>query len=239
MIAVTEDGFLDGRLRICQPERGFRAGLDAVMLAAAVPAKAGETVLEMGAGVGTASLCLAARVAGCAIRGIEIEPALVALANRNAAENGVADRVHMKQGDVLARAGRTQFTHVFANPPFHEAARGRSPDGDRARALHDEGYLKDWLRIGIKAVESKGTFTAIIRADRLTEALQALPEAGLSLFPLWPKAGEPAKRVILQARIGSKAAMALLPGLILHMKDGSYTTEANAILRDTAALRIS
>jgi tRNA1(Val) A37 N6-methylase TrmN6 len=85
VIAVTEDGFLDGRLRICQPERGFRDGLHAVMLAAAVPAKAGETVLEMGAGVGTASLCLAARVAGCAIRGIEIEPALVALANRNAA----------------------------------------------------------------------------------------------------------------------------------------------------------
>lgn len=101
MSAVTEDGFLDGRLRICQPERGFRAGLDAVMLAAAVPAGAGDSALELGAGVGTASLCLAART-GCRVTGIEIEPALVELANANAARNGMAGQVTFQAGDALS-----------------------------------------------------------------------------------------------------------------------------------------
>jgi tRNA1(Val) A37 N6-methylase TrmN6 len=88
---VTEDGFLNGRLKIRQPKRGFRAGLDAVMLAAAVPARAGETALELGAGVGTASLCIAFRT-GCDVSGLEIDPQLAALANQNAARNAMSDR---------------------------------------------------------------------------------------------------------------------------------------------------
>jgi tRNA1Val (adenine37-N6)-methyltransferase len=86
---------------------------------------------------------------------------------------------------------------------------------------------------------SGGFFTAILRADRLSEALAALPEKGLCAFPLWPRAGEVAKRVIVQARKASRAPFVLLPGLILHQDDGSWTPEADAVLRRGNALALS
>ncbi len=227
-IAYSEDRFLDGRLIVRQPVKGFRAGLDAVMLAAAVEAKAGETLLELGAGAGTASLCLAARVGDCAITGIEIDPALVELANANAAANGMEARVHFIRGNALDPP-KQDFDHVFANPPFHEGE--RSPDEMRARALQDEGHLADWLRAGLRRTKSNGTFTAILSASRLGEALNAVPHRGAQVIPLWPRAGEEAKRAILRIRKGSRARLSFLHGLVLHLADGRYTREAEAVLR--------
>jgi tRNA1(Val) A37 N6-methylase TrmN6 len=235
----TEDGFLGGRVRISQPARGFRAGLDAVMLAAAVPAAATDTVLELGAGAGTASLCLAARVPDCTVIGVEIDAALVRLANANAQAN--ASRVEFREGDAmdLPKALRKSFDHVFCNPPFHDGAGERSPDGMRAHALHDEGNLADWLKAGLKRTAAHGSFTVILRADRLAEALAALPRKGVVAFPLWPKAGVAAKRVILQLRPGKQAPFVLSAGLVLHKADGTYTEEAQAILRDAACLALA
>jgi tRNA1Val (adenine37-N6)-methyltransferase len=229
---TTEDRFLDGRVRLRQPKAGFRAGLDAVMLAAAVPAEAGESLLELGSGVGTASLCLAARVPGCAITGVEIDAALAALA----AENARGTALHIVEADVfdLPKDLRRGFAHVFCNPPFHDGE--ASPDPVRDRAMRDAGRLGDWLKAGLKRTESGGTFTAILRADRLAEALARLPERGTTIFPLWPRADEPAKRVIIQVRNGSRAASVFAPGLVLHAEDGSYTRAADAILRGGAKL---
>lgn len=236
MSTITEDGFLNGRLKLRQPRHGFRAGLDAVMLAAAVPAGTDDRCLELGAGVGTASLCLAAR-AGCSVTGIEIDPELTELANQNAALNAMPDLVRFEQGDALAtREGA--FGHVFCNPPFHGSEGQTSPNAQKARALQDEGTLKDWVRSGVEHVASKGSFTVIVRADRLDEVLAALPATGVHIFPLLPRAGESPKRIIVQWRNGSDRKPARLPGLILHQSDGRYTPEADAILRDAAPLRI-
>lgn len=233
---LTEDGFLNNRLKLRQPKRGFRAGLDAVMLAAAVPAAAGETALELGAGVGTASLCVALRT-GCDVTGLEIDPQLTDLANQNAALNAMADRVRFEAADALTWTSDRRFDHVFCNPPFHDDTGLRSPDAQRARALQDAGTLKDWVRSGLKHVASKGSFTIIIRADRSGEVLAALPSKGIGIFPLRPRAEDPPKRIIVQWSDGG-GGLPQSPGLILHQPDGRYTCEADAILRGASPLPI-
>lgn len=232
MNSPGEDLFLNGRVIVRQPHDGFRAGLDAVMLAAAVAALPGEEVLELGAGAGTAALCLAARLAGVAVTGVEIDPALVALATQNAAANA-AEGVRFVEADVLALPAdlKREFPHVMCNPPFHESEGRRSPDPRRDRALRDRGSFGDWLETGLKRTASGGSFTAIFRADRLSEALARLPSRGLTIYPLWPRAREAAKRIVLRSRKGSNAASILLPGLVLHNSDGTFTSEAEDILR--------
>ena len=239
-MTTTRDKFLGGRLTISQPAEGFRAGLDAVMLAAAVPARVEDNVLELGAGVGTASLCLASRASGCSVTGVEIDPALVALAKGNASENGLDARVRFETADVLALtpALATDYAHVFFNPPFHDEDEQPSPNAQRARATHDAGALGQWLKVGLKRTRPRGTLTLILRTDRMNEALNAAPAKGVVLFPLCPRKGEAAKRVLLQIRKGSEAAIALLPGLVLHEASGRYTPEADAVLKGDTALPI-
>jgi tRNA1(Val) A37 N6-methylase TrmN6 len=229
--------FLGGKIIVKQPENGFRAGLDAVMLAAAVPNT--KTALELGAGAGTASLCFAARLPDVTITGIEIDPDLVELANANAAANTMSARVSFVAADIFALPleWKREYEAVLMNPPFHGEGQS-SPDPSRARALMDGGTLPDWLEAGLKRTVSGGSFTTILRADRLNEALAALPETGVCVFPLWPKAGEAAGRVLVQVRKGARAPFRLLPGLILHDSGGAYTPEADAILRGASALAL-
>jgi tRNA1(Val) A37 N6-methylase TrmN6 len=234
----VSETFLDGRVNVTQPQTGFRSGLDAVMLAAAVPATAGQCVLELGAGAGTVSLCLAARVPGLLVTGVEREASLTALAQDNATANGA--HCTFVAADIFALPAelKRDFDQVFANPPFHGEGQA-SPDETRAAALMDGGQLADWLKLGLQRTVSGGFFTTILRADRLNEALAALPEKGVCAFPLWPRAGEAPKRVIVQARKGSRAPFNLLPGLVLHREDGSWTPEAEAVLRRGSALALS
>ena len=238
MSAFTEDRFLNGRITVRQQTDGFRSGLDAVMLAAAVPAGEGE-LLELGAGAGAAALCLAARASSYKVTGVEIDAGLVELANANARANAMDGRVHFAAADALhlPQGFKREFAHVFSNPPFHGEGMA-APDEGKRRALQDEGRLTDWLETGVKRTVSGGTFTTTIRADRLGEALAVLPAAGIVVFPLWPRAGESARRVILQLRKGSGAPLAILPGLLLHGADGRFTPEADAVLRDGASLAL-
>jgi tRNA1Val (adenine37-N6)-methyltransferase len=230
--------FLDGRVKLVQPDSGFRSGLDAVMLAAAVPAASGQTALELGAGSGAASLCLMARAGEIRVTGVERDEALAALARDNAAANGASCIFIAADIFALPPELKRDFDQVFANPPFHGDGQV-SPDAARAAALMDDGRLSDWLKLGLQRTVSGGFFTTILRADRLNEALGALPERGLCAFPLWPRQGEVCKRVIVQVRKGSNAPFALLPGLVLHREDGSWTPEADAVLRRGNALALS
>lgn len=235
----STDRFLGGAVVLQQPLTGFRSGLDAVMLAAAAPAKPGETVLELGAGAGAASLCLAKRT-GARVLGLEIDPELVDLARANAAANQLSDAATFAEADILALPPeyRRPFDHVICNPPFHGDEGEAAPDPARARALQDGGKLGEWLALGLKRTSSGGSFTTILRADRLGEALAALPERGISIFPLWPKAGVAAKRVIIQAKQGARAPLAILSGLVLHEADGRNTPAAEAVLRGGAGIEI-
>ncbi len=242
---VTVNALLGGRLRLAQPAGGLRAGSDAVLLAAAVPARAGERAIEAGCGTGAALLCLAARVPELRLTGIELQPELAELARANAVRNGFADRIDIVVGDILeppaSLAG--SFDHAFANPPFFAAGRhDRSPDAGRARARGESapGDLGRWLDFMLAMVRPGGTVTVIQRAERLPELLAGLHgRAGaIAVFPLWPGGDKPAKRLIVQARRGSAAPARLLPGLVLHRPDGAYSAATERVLRDGAALAL-
>jgi tRNA1(Val) A37 N6-methylase TrmN6 len=161
---------------------------------------------------------------------VELDASLAALANQNAAANDAKARFVAADIFALPVEMKRDFDQVFCNPPFHGEGQV-SPNEMRATALMDQGRLEEWLRIGLQRTISGGFFTAILRADRLNQALAALPEKGVAVLPLWAKAGEAAKRVIVQARKGSNAPFTLLPGLVLHQVNGAWTSEADDVLR--------
>ena len=236
---TTRDGFLGGRLEIRQPAKGYRAGGDPILLAAAVAAKPGETVLDLGCGVGTAGLCLLARLAGVRVVALELQPALAGLARANAAANGLEDRFTVVEGSLLDPpelvCGRG-FDHVLTNPPWLPAARSRHPAVTTKSIGHLEGDadLGLWLRLAVRFLRRRGSLTVIHRADRLEDLLAAmagLPLGAIRVLPLWPKPGRPAIRVVVTARKDMKSPLHLLPGLVLHGEDGRFTPAAEDVLR--------
>lgn len=241
----SEDRLLGGRIVLRQPVSGFRAAIDPVLLAAAVPAGAGERILELGAGTGAASLCLARRVEGCEVLGLEIQPELAALATGNAVLNRLAARVAFLEGDLLhppADIAGGGVDHVMANPPYLAPGTASLPP-DRARAIavgEGEADLMAWISFAVSRVRMRGTVTFIHRADRLDALLAGLAgQAGeITIFPLWPGPGKPAKRVLVRARRGIATPLRLLPGLVLHEPGGAYTEAAEAVLRDAAGLML-
>ena len=245
--AATEDRLLAGRVRLLQAAQGYRVAIDPVILAAAVPARAGDRVLDLGCGSGAAALCLLARVPGVAATGLECDPTAAALARDNAAANGRAEDFRVLEGELLApppelRAAR--FDHVLLNPPYLDPARARLPaDPDRRRS-HGEAAagLADWLDLALRRLRDDGSLSVIHRAERLDEILAALAgrAGGIVVFPLWPGGAEakPAKRIVVRARKGSRAPLSLHPGLVLHRPDGGFTPAADAVLRDAAPLPI-
>jgi tRNA1Val (adenine37-N6)-methyltransferase len=236
----TRDGFLGGGIIADQPQDGFRAGHDTVLVAAAVPAVAGESVLELGSGVGVASLCLAARVAGVKVLGIEIDPELAGLANANAARNGMADRVRFIAADAADFAHGEPFDHVFFNPPFHPESGQVSPKParDRARRDTEDGVLR-WTRTALALTKSHGTVTAIIRADRAEEMLAEASDMNAVVFPLFPRRGEAAKRGIVRLAKGEPPGRRIAAGLVLHEESGRSTQAAEAVLRHGAPLALA
>ena len=239
--ATTDDRLLGGRVICRQPATGYRVAIDTVLVAAAVSATPGDAVLELGSGVGAASLCLAARVPGLAIDGLEADAGLAALANDNAAANGWAGRVRFVAGDVRAAPfAPATFDQIFANPPYLEPARADRRASSTAAVATIEGTapLAGWIVAMATLVRPGGGLTLIHRADRLDALLAALAGAfgGIVVCPLWPRPGAPARRVIVGARRGVATPLRLSAGLVLHDDAGAYSAAAAAILRDGAPL---
>lgn len=233
------DHLLGGRVRYAQPRRGFRSGIEPVLLAAAIPAEPGQRVLEGGCGAGAALLCLAARVSTVQGIGIEQDAALVALARRNAADNERSELTFIA-GDVAAYGDAGRFDHAFANPPYHLASGTASPDPSRALAKRgDAALLASWAAALGRALVPRGTLTFILAGAALPAGMAAFAAAGCAasaMLPLWPKAGRAAKLVLLRGVKGGASPFRVLPGLVLHAPDGRFTPAAEAILRDGQAL---
>lgn len=248
--SLTEDGFLGKRLRILQPEKGFRAGIDSVFLAACVPCGPGETLMEAGIGTGVASLCVLARVPSVHITGIEIAMRYGLLAEQNAKRNGFARNLRVIQGDVKDCLRRDlahwpahgSFNHVFANPPFHDEGKIKSsPILLKAQSHAFAGDdLEQWIKVLYTMVTLRGTCTLVHRAESLGAILTAMHDrfGDIRVAPLFAREGMAASRVIVQGVKGSRGPLQLLPGLVLHGEGNHYTPEAEAILRDGLAWRL-
>jgi tRNA1(Val) A37 N6-methylase TrmN6 len=239
---TTLDRLLGGGVRLEQPAQGFRASIDAVLLAAAVNARPGGTVLDAGCGTGAASLCLARRRGDLAVVGLELDPATAALAEANVRLNGLAERVTVVCGDLLsppAELACRSFAAVLTNPPFN-AASGRPPaEPGRARAMVETRPAGAWLAACLRRLAPGGRLTLIHRADRLPAVLAALADGAgaIEIVPLWPAAdGRPARRVLVRCRKGARGPAVLRQGLVLHAGTGMFTEAAEAVLRHGAAL---
>lgn len=244
---LTCDAFLDGHVKAWQPRVGYRAATDPVFLAASVPARAGQSVLELGCGVGVASLCLNARVPGLALTGVEVQADYAALAQRNAAENKAP--LSVTQADLRAlppNLRNQRFDHVMANPPYYAAHGPAAQDAGRDRALREQTPLADWLDIGLRRVRDGGYLTLIHLTQRLPDLLVALRgRASATVLPLAARAHRPAQRVIVQARKGGRSPFKLLPPMIIHQGDhhpgdsDHFTETVRAIMRDLGALDLA
>ncbi len=243
-LPTSLDQFMGGALTIEQPVDGYRAAIDPVLLAAAINAGAGERVLDAGAGVGTAGLCLARRLDGFYLTGLERSEVVAEIFGRNIRQNGLDHRIQAVCGDLFEPpADIGLFDQIISNPPYLSldlASASPNPLKNEANLL-DHGDLGDWISGCIRLLGAKGYLTLILRADHLDQALAAIGRkmGGVIVYPLWPRPGKAAKRIIIRARKGSRAPMTLAAGLTLHNPDGSYTPAADLILRGQAAIDLA
>lgn len=236
---VSLDGFLDHRLRIAQPVQGWRAGLEAVLLASAVRAAPEDQLCEFGTGSGVAALCAAWRTRA-QVLGIEKNAALADLARANAARNRLQDRVQIRTLDIAARGFLAalrpmRFAQIFFNPPFYapHAVRASPSPARRSAQLREGGGLALWVRRAASLLRPQGALTLIHRADALGEILAQLAPAfaAIRLLPVQPRAHAPAHRVLVQARLGRGAPLCLLAPLVLENAHGQPSAAARALLR--------
>ena len=241
--SLTDDALLDGRVLYRQPREGFRAAIDPVLLAAAIPARPGDRVLEGGTGAGAALLCLAARVRGLSGLGIDRDPALIWLARSNAAANG-QETLWFVAGDMAAPpvggASSIFFDHAFANPPYHAPEGTPSPSPARESAKRGgPGLLELWAMALARLLRHRGTLTFIVPSRLLEDCMTAFRAAGAPVewvYPIWPREGRAAKLMLARGRKQGRAPLTVASGLILHGGTGAFSPEAAAVLREGAAL---
>lgn len=235
---------LGGRVQLLQPKAGLRAGLDAVMVAAACPAGAGDMVLDLGCGTGGAGFSVMARIADVCLVGVDIQGELLDLARQNAALNGWADRCAFVEGDVRNKAllQADYFDHAVCNPPYMQAGTWfDTPDNVRSKQLgmaEGDAVLQDWVDCLQRVVKPKGSVSLVHRADHLDKVIQALGTrfGAVEIWPLYAFEGEAANRVVVRARKNRKSPCVVYQGIVLHGADKAWTPKANAILEEAGAL---
>ncbi len=243
---LGRDGFLGGKVQLWQPLSGYRAGIDPVLLAATVPARAGETVLELGCGAGPALCCVGVRVPGLTLLGLEIQPAYAALARRNLAANALSGTILTGDiGDPPDALKTVSAHHVIANPPYFDPARRSSAD-DAGRELGLAGPLPlaAWTGLAARRLRPRGTLTVVLHVERMPELIEAMTKVlgSLEVWPIAPREGRAPALFFARARKGGRAAFRLHPPLVLHdgarhLEDGDdYSQLIRAALRNGEAL---
>jgi tRNA1(Val) A37 N6-methylase TrmN6 len=237
---TTLDGILGQRLTLEQPRDGFRIAIDTIMLAASVAAQAGQTILDLGCGVGGAMLCLAARAPDTHVTGIDIQKELIDLCQRNIERNGLADRAVCQNADIMHFDGHTRFDHVMMNPPYHDKKQ-HDVSANPVKRTANTGNKDDlgvWIETADKALRPEGMLTLIHRADRMDEIVAEVKKyfGTVSILPLLPKEGTPAKRVLLRATKVTKTLIQHCCPIILHGTDGHFTEQAENTLRHAYAV---
>lgn len=242
---LTCDAFLGGKLQLYQPRRGYRAGLDAVLLSASISARKDDSVLELGCGAGAAVLCLGARVPGLHLTGVERDPAYAALARRNGGD--ALQVIEADLSDLPPTLRQRQFDHVLANPPyFDRAASIASQDPLREAAHGAQTPLASWIKTAAKRLLPKGYLHFIHRAERLPDMLAALPGGmgSIEVLPLTARQGRAPERILFRARKNGRGAFQLHAPLVLHLgaqhEDDSadtYAPEVKAALSEGTPLR--
>lgn len=239
----TTDQLLGGRVEIRQPSAGFRVSIDAVLLAAAISIEPGQRALDVGCGAGGATLCLASRRPDAELLGIDRDAQMTACLRANISANGFAGRVAAETRDVadgVPEALCGAFDHVFSNPPYlppHRADARMVADSVAGATIESLPFAA-WLAFMAACCRPKGRLTVIHRADRLEELLAGFAACAgeIKVLPVWPRAGTPAKRVIITARVGVQTPTMLCPGLALHSADGGYTAAARDVIEAGACL---
>lgn len=220
--ATTDDVFLKGRLTIQQPKNGFRSGSDAVLLAAAAASFGFEQALDAGCGAGAALLSLQEVTTGHGVlTGMDIDPALVDLAQQNVEMNQCIERVNVRLGNVLSPPPDLldRFDLVLSNPPYFDNDRAiRDPAPQRLTAHLLGAPLSAWIDGLLAMTARKGRIVLVHRSERLGDILCALEgKAGdIAICPVRARAGQMAKRVLVSAKKGSKSPLRLLAGIELH-----------------------
>ncbi|MFK7763295.1 MAG: tRNA1(Val) (adenine(37)-N6)-methyltransferase [Roseobacter sp.] len=240
---LTQDAFLGGKVHLWQPKSGYRAGVDPVLLAATVPAKPGDRILDLGCGVGAAALCLAARVPDLALTGVEIKEEYASLARRNGGRS--FDVVTADLENLPDEVKQRQFDHVLVNPPYYDRGASRAAmDPVREAALGEATPLTTWVKVAAKRLAPKGYAHFIHRVERLPEILHTMTGrlGSIEVLPLSPRQGRAAELIIVRGRKNGRGAFRLHAPLILHAgqvheKDAdSYVPRVKAALRDGEAL---
>lgn len=248
-LELSEDAFLGGQLRLRQPKSGHRAGHDAVLLAAMTPARPGDQVADLGAGIGVAGLSVARRIGGIDLVLVEIDPTLADLARGNAAANDIVAEVIVLDIEANAAAftacGLTpdSVDHVLMNPPFNDPARHRrSPDDARGLAhVATETTLSSWVHAARRILKSKGTLTLIWRADGIAEVFSALDHGfgSLEILPVHGDVRAPANRILVRAIKGGRAPTRILAGLMLNDESGVPNKRVQEILAGKGILPLA
>jgi tRNA1Val (adenine37-N6)-methyltransferase len=238
-VETTRGTLLAGRVIYDQMQTGYRTGIEPVLLAASIPASAGQHVMEAGTGAGAGLLCLAARVPGINATGVERDAALAGLARANVAANGFGGIV-IETADLLALGTGPRLDHAMANPPWHGEDGTASADTGRDAAKRGRpGLIAAWAAALAHRLGHHGTLTFIVPARAAAETLAAFTASGcgsLALLPLWPGPDREARIVLVRGVRNGRAGTRILPGLVLHDGPQTFSAGATAILRDGAKL---
>jgi len=244
---VTRDAFLGGRLTLSQPSHGFRAGLDSVLLGAAV-GQGRKTLLDLGCGVGTAGFVAMAHQPDLGATLAEQNSEMAALAVQNAVANGLAERCRVIQVDVTAKGSERRagglldngYDSVIANPPFFAGGAGTlAADKGRAEARHmDAATLDLWIKTAASSAAAGGEIIFVYPSTSLSPLLSGFEQrfGAVTVLPLAPRPGEPATRVLIRGIKGSRAPLTLLSSRVLHVEGRAFAPEFDAIFRGEARL---